>query len=420
MKVKNFLLLIILAIFLITPYTIDAQKPKILYVYTDPPDLEYLREIEYTVDLIADGDFEKADLSKYNVLAIVDPNPVNPFSEETTRKIFDFVGSGKVLILGYNGLVNLNRIVLREVGLTYELINNITSLEIQCNDHIESYNVSLYKFLMVTTHLESRIVCSSHNGYPIVTLVKLGKGLIVIIHINPIWAFYDSKNEIYANILNSIIEELSFRFKEETSIRQQASIIIASISLIGFSAFAQGGQALKLLPRGRTRYFTILIPLFSKLSKKDIFENKIRTEIYETIVSEKIVSVSDLQKTLGISRATLEWHLFVLERLGFISTIKFFGKKYAYNTKFEEEILISFIRSKSKLKKALTPLATYKRISLIELLGKSKISFEGIRDFLQHLCKLGIIMCEISVDGTIYATDKGVAWLKEVIGDVDR
>jgi len=161
------------------------------------------------------------------------------------------------------------------------------------------------------------------------------------------------------------------------------------------------------------------IPLFSKISSENVFENETRRKIYDTTELRSAISLNDLRRILKMPRATLEWHLFILERAGFVSTIKLLNRRYVYRNSNEEKAISHLLRNSKKLKPIVKSLAFAGKIHVPENLLLMNISFESIRDLMVKLSKMNIIHYEIRKNGLICVTDKGKVWFKKIIDDID-
>lgn len=170
-------------------------------------------------------------------------------------------------------------------------------------------------------------------------------------------------------------------------------------------------------------FFTTLciiftIPLFSKISSENVFENETRRKIYDTTELKSAISLNDLRRILKMPRATLEWHLFILERAGFVSTIKLLNRRYVYRNSNEEKAISHLLRNSKKLKPIIKSLAFAGKIHVPENLLLMNISFESIRDLMVKLSKMNLIHYEIRKNGLICVTDKGKVWFKKIIDDI--
>ena len=157
------------------------------------------------------------------------------------------------------------------------------------------------------------------------------------------------------------------------------------------------------------------LPLFSKISTENIFENETRRKIYSATEDKYVISLNDLRKQLKMPRATLEWHLFVLERAGYISTIKFLNKRYVYRSVHEERAILHLLRGSKKIKPMIECLAFNGKVRIPEILIDLNVSFENIRDLVVRLSRMNLIYYELRRDGVIYVTDRGKLWFKKVL-----
>jgi predicted transcriptional regulator len=105
-------------------------------------------------------------------------------------------------------------------------------------------------------------------------------------------------------------------------------ILILTVALVGimgaFSALA-GTEV------GRFALFKFMIlPLYTKIRKKDVLDQFVRGEIYGYIKVNPGDNYSTIKKNLELTNGTLTYHLLVLEREGLIKSWSQNGNKYFY------------------------------------------------------------------------------------------
>jgi DNA-binding MarR family transcriptional regulator len=93
------------------------------------------------------------------------------------------------------------------------------------------------------------------------------------------------------------------------------TIIIAGVGCAGgLSAFTAGTDL------GRYKYFSLLIPLYTRLNKSEVLDNFTRGRIYEHIRKNPGEHFSALKKILDINNGSLSYHLSVLEKEDYIQS----------------------------------------------------------------------------------------------------
>ena len=74
----------------------------------------------------------------------------------------------------------------------------------------------------------------------------------------------------------------------------------------------------------------IILPLYTKIGKKDILDHFVRGEIYGYIKVNPGDNYTTIKKNLDLNNGTLTYHLSVLEREGLIKSWNHNGHKYFY------------------------------------------------------------------------------------------
>jgi hypothetical protein len=104
-----------------------------------------------------------------------------------------------------------------------------------------------------------------------------------------------------------------------------AAVAVAGVAASMYRAFEDKlkdfvDKAKRVIP------LPILVLLRVKVEKEDALSHPLRRAIYETVVSNGTVKPSDLLR-LG-SRATIEWHVWILIRAGLVSEVRIGKKRY--------------------------------------------------------------------------------------------
>ena len=100
---------------------------------------------------------------------------------------------------------------------------------------------------------------------------------------------------------------------------------MGSISLITIVGLIRKVENLKIIV-----YSIIIIPLYSKIKRNEIFTISNRTDVYEKIYQNPGIHYSKILKEIRQKNGTLIYHLRVLENEGIIRSEKKFGKRYYF------------------------------------------------------------------------------------------
>ena len=74
----------------------------------------------------------------------------------------------------------------------------------------------------------------------------------------------------------------------------------------------------------------IILPLYTKLTKKDVLDHFVRGEIFGYIKVHPGDNYTTIKKNLDLNNGTLTYHLNVLEKEGYIKSWSHGGHKYFY------------------------------------------------------------------------------------------
>ena len=124
-------------------------------------------------------------------------------------------------------------------------------------------------------------------------------------------------------------------------------VIVVGVLMTAFVAFA---SAFKLEQTFRFRFLGLIIPLYSRLRRKEVLDNEKRGMIRGYIIANPGDHFTAIRKALDLKNGTLAYHLTVLEKEDIVISVRdgkfrrFFpaGMKLseaAYPSKIEESIL---------------------------------------------------------------------------------
>lgn len=94
--------------------------------------------------------------------------------------------------------------------------------------------------------------------------------------------------------------------------------VVASVSTAGISLIAIG--AIGGTDIGRWKFFTLMIPLFTRIVKPKVLDHFERGRIYEHIRKNPGDSYSSIRKTLGLKNGSLAHHLRILEMHDYVES----------------------------------------------------------------------------------------------------
>ncbi len=285
------------------------------YVVTDLPDIKYLSRFLSKYPYLRGPAINllgiRYVISRTDVLILLDPNwrdsSVVPLVSNYVEK---YLLSGGIVVTTLNGCVLLNN-TLKKYGVIVEVISHGVIKE------FSDYNVSKYKLLKIKYPLIKKLS-------PYINAIKVGAGWLVIIPMNIVWAYVDTKDPNYLILLKEAIEEsinlpiTKYGVRLSTLVALVATPIAVSVTA---SSLSSSGLLSRAPPKGRSKVVTI-IPLYTKLSKSDVERNYIRRKIIELLKERRVASFNELWRELKVSKASVSWHLHVLKLHGYVGTVR--------------------------------------------------------------------------------------------------
>lgn len=171
----------------------------------------------------------------------------------------------------------------------------------------------------------------------------------------------------------------------------------------------------------RYRAFLTLFPLYSHLRKneieKDLKEQSVRGRIYQHIIENPGTHFSLIRKAVKAGNGTTCYHLDVLEREGFVKSIKKGRCRYYFETgvhfpyKLQSRISATAMNAMNALHQA----GCVSVSELAELLDKS---IPTASDTIKTLQRKGFVECEREHKVKLCSlTDKGVSFLQKHLGE---
>jgi len=305
-----------------------------IYVETDEYDRLFIEE-GLSKNLIPNGSIIGISLSpimfgeqRNRVIVLPDPNfnaeQVN-VAKEFSSKVLQHVINGGIAVAGLNGAVLLN------LSLSEKSFPLPSTTPEACAPAPASYDYAKYKCIPEPPLAYSQRVLDR----VVVYIARIGKGWVIIIPINVVWAYSDSKDPVYVEVFSEalkIAEELDSGMSIQPYYSLIASLIISSTvafqtTQIGgkTNASSRGGGS-KLVKTPERNVSIYVNPLYTRIPEDEALKHPARKKIYDIVSSQGAVPFNALWRITGLSKAAVAWHLSVLERLGMVSMVKY--KKY--------------------------------------------------------------------------------------------
>lgn len=103
---------------------------------------------------------------------------------------------------------------------------------------------------------------------------------------------------------------------------QQQDVSQTTIFGVGAAALATAALAAYYWPRLSWLGTVVLLPLYSRIEKDELFENDVREQLYESIQDDPGIHAHALAEEAGVGWGTTVYHLRRLERNGFVNSEK--------------------------------------------------------------------------------------------------
>ena len=166
-------------------------------------------------------------------------------------------------------------------------------------------------------------------------------------------------------------------------------MIIAAILIISLGVIIHNVGASEV---GKYKFFSMLAPLYTKLKRDRLLENKTRNQIQEHIQSHPGVHFNAIKHTLCLSNGSLTYHLKTLEREGYI-TSKRNGMYKKFFPVSEEISDKSLLKNKSQ-KKIYNIILTTPGLSQKEIAKKIDLTLSTVNFHIKNMVKTGVVRLE--------------------------
>ncbi len=86
----------------------------------------------------------------------------------------------------------------------------------------------------------------------------------------------------------------------------------------------------------------------SKMTKNQVLENENRNKIYEFILKNPGCHLSEIKDVMNIKGQLAKWHLFILEKFGFIFSIRYLKYLTFFSKSFNEDLINPYLSLKNE------------------------------------------------------------------------
>jgi len=343
------LLPITIVLLLISPAAliVGAQQaqPTILVLVTDEADQVFLEAWSATTayNLVPAGlDNATSLLHQADLVVLLDPN-YGPSQVEAVKQVAQAVlagaEAGTPLVATLNGLS-----MLRLAGAfeDYQVSCNATGLP-----YPPTYKPETYCIVEPPPYAETL-----NGGDWFLARQPLAQGRAVIVPYNIVWAYLDTRDPVYIVIME---EAVAAALEEQGGGALPAGAVVAAAA----AAVGAAGLANELRRLARADAAggaggasggggAALIPAlgFKRIDREDALDHPIRQSIVALLKEEGPVTFNELWRRLGLSKATVSWHLSVLEREDIVGIVKYKKYKIVYLKGEEDRIIESLIRER--------------------------------------------------------------------------
>ncbi|BES81928.1 helix-turn-helix domain-containing protein [Pyrodictium abyssi] len=267
-----------------------------------------------------------------DVLVLLDPNIDDTgLAHNASERIARLLVDGCTVVATHNGLALLN-LTLTELGYVVHSVDNVTVT-------MPGYNTTKYRYAYLVTP-DGRVLNTT------VWSIEVGKGRLVGVALNVVWAYADTRNTTYLELLYSALQE-ALSSPPRPGVGTAATAVgvavagSAAATLASSRAYTRAGT-----PRGggggghtgrsgglggtggagEPEDALVVAPLRVKTEPSEMLEHPLRARMLQVLRERGAVHHNELMRVLGVSKATLRWHLYMLLRGGYIGSLRY--KKY--------------------------------------------------------------------------------------------
>jgi len=383
------LLTLLLLALPLTSQLITAQAHDTLYLASDRDDASLAAEAGIDADIPV---CLPVDPRGYRIVYAVDYNmefcPRNPGWGE----IFKIPGQGGTLVLGLNTLETVNAsnpALLEKLGIRIESHpSNATSIilgpKLSSATHLETipYNATRYLTVSVTQHPTWETLASFDDGTPAILEARIGGGRLVLLLYNPSWPAAEGVGG-HAELLAGLHHYLA---GDGGGIPATAAAVVAAAA-----AGAAASRASERLWRRILRRLHFLLLLFYRVPHDAVAEHPVRRRILREIDLHGYTTVSSLQRATGLARATLLWHLAVLERADVVRREKVLGTVIYYRRGKRRQAIHTLLLEAVQRRRIIELLSRTGPMGLAEIAEKLGAPKSTVKHHIDILASYGLI-----------------------------
>ncbi|WP_153801403.1 ArsR/SmtB family transcription factor [Hyperthermus butylicus] len=305
--------------------THDSSSRSILYVVTDDYDFFYLRSflnfsrasgVTVNYSVVGLRELGKVRLNpSEDVVVLLDPNWKPEEEREIlmiSRKLVTFMLGSGIVVTTYNGVMMLKP-ALSQYDLPVRIIDNLVGGPINMP---RGYNVSKYRVVGI---LGDQV--HEHGSF---YRVRVGEGLLVVIPFNIVWAYYDTRDNVYLELLLEALESMNVETPSSTWYRRGLGALI----ILGAMGLLEASQANSRYLERIQRKIRYVIILYWRINPEKALRHSTRKYLVSILSEKGFAHLNELVRLTGLGKAVLSWHIYVLESRGIISSFKW--KKYKY------------------------------------------------------------------------------------------
>lgn len=317
----------LLALLAAAPLALAAPRGGVLYVATDSYDTGFIAA------LVSHGILPGGPLVNLTwvaaapgidagLVALPDPNwgPAGiPVAEAASAKLLAYILGGGRVTAGLNGAVLLN-LSLRRLGLPLPPVQHTA-----CAEAPRGYDYAKYGCLPPPAWARRARLPGGGTAY----VARLGRGWLVIIPYNAVWAYADTGSAAYLEAYGAaaaLAEQLPAGGGPAARDAALAAALLAALAAAAQSARGRSGEGKGSGDSPRGDEPAALNALRIRVRREEALSHPIRRRIYEAVEQRGVLYFNELWRLLGVAKATVAWHVSVLERLGVLATLRY--KRY--------------------------------------------------------------------------------------------
>ncbi|ASJ01197.1 helix-turn-helix domain-containing protein [Thermococcus gorgonarius] len=339
-----------------------------IYLYSDRGDMSLYEAIseKEKVALGGDGDIILALDLNYGFL--------NESMRERASGLLREVKSGKTLIVGLNTLRTLESDkpgILGVLGLTVNF-TEIGLVKISSNNDLKftpfTYDSDTYGIALVDGKAKPVLIS---GDIPVVSELRVGRGRLVIVSINPSALYLDTRNPAVAEFIVAIIRH----YKGGIPLTGVAVGALASAGAIAYALNSNNPHVQRL----REFLIGLILALGAyMLPAREVLKNEVRKGIYEYVKAKGYTTINDVVSTFSISRTNARWHLSVLKRSGYVDETEVGNTNIFYPAGKRKEAIKAFLlenRTRREILKMIRGGKSLSEISRVLGLSKSTVHY---------------------------------------------